>query len=133
MNSARRSVDTRARWRWSVFLHRPRLLRLDSVERRKPPTHFREEPRTTLIYVGERGAATPFVVVGVTRGERTHGFELTFYPARPEGRARHAPRPLLALFPTMSVGRVRAWLLVTVWPGYRHQFVCGWSRRPRGW
>jgi hypothetical protein len=133
VNSGRRSGGTGSRWRWSVLRHRPRLLRLDRVERRDPTDHFPEESRTTLIDVGERGKTTPFFVVGVTCGERTHAFELTFYPARPEGRARHAPRPLLTLFPTTTVGRVRAWLMVTVWPGYQHQFVIGWSRRPRGW
>ena len=128
-----RDPDTRSRWVWSVLRHRPRLLHSWRIDRRnKDERTSSGRERSTLTYVGARdGSLTPLLVIGCSRANRLHafGFELIWYPAHEP--PRNAPRPLISLRPAARVGRLRLWLTIIVWPGYKYEFRAGYAVKQR--
>lgn len=124
--------DRRPRWQWSLLWHRPRLLRVWQIDRRRATDRHPGYQRSTLVYVGARDqGATPLLVLVCfhAHGIRTLGLEATFYPSqRPP---RHAPRPLLSLKPTLKLRRLDLWIAIIAWPGYMWELRTGWRVKPR--
>jgi hypothetical protein len=126
-----REPDTRPRWRWRVLSHRPRLLRFWIVDRRTTTDRNLSE-RSTLVYVGARDrGATPLLVLVCFHAHRirTLGVDVTFYPSKQP--ARHAPRPLVSVRPTVRLRRLGLWLVIVAWPGFMWELRAGWEVRPR--
>jgi hypothetical protein len=123
----RRSLPPRRRWRWRVMAHRPRLLRFWIAARTSKPFNAIEKGRSTQLRIGGRDdAATPQLVLYLSRGRRLRlvTVEATWYPGG--GHGRSAGRSLLKLNPHLHLGQVGLWANLIIWPGRIYQLQAGY-------
>jgi hypothetical protein len=124
--------DTRKRFSWRVFAHRPKLWRFWHLELRYREQEEAPLQRSKMLYVGLRSIGrAPLLVIATSMRraalETIRRIKLTWYPA--DGETRCAERSLLDLTPHLRVGSMLVWAGLIVWPGFMYELLVGFSRQ----